>query len=153
MDSYVDELGHDYNATVVDSTCIMEGYTEQKCSRCDSNYKDNFVPTKPHVYNNGAYCVNCGSNNPEAIRIIYVLNGAENDPRNLEYFMKGSANTLYDPLSREGYEFRGWYLDEDCTIRVTSLYDITEDVTLYSKWVKVYNGNYNDGVETPDVPF
>ena len=152
-DAYVDMTGHSYVETVVDSTCSKEGYTEHKCSSCGDFYNTDYTATKPHAYNDGAYCEVCGAANPAAIRITYVLNGAENDPRNLEYFMKGSANTLYNPLSKEGYEFRGWYLDEACTILVTSLEDITEDVTLYSKWVRVYNGNYDDGVETPDVPF
>ena len=152
-DAEIAPVGHNYVANKVDPTCSKQGYTEYKCSGCKDSYRTDYIDTVSHTYNGGAYCVECGAGNPDAIKITYVLNGAENDPANLEYFMKGTVNTLYDPLSREGYEFRGWYLDAECTVQITSLEGITEDITLYSKWVRVYHGNYDDGVETPDVPF
>ena len=39
------------------------------------------------------------------------------------------------PLEEEGYVFGGWYLDADCTKEAEAGAAITEDTTLYAKWV------------------
>ena len=152
-DNILPANGHSYVTSVIAPTCSEQGCTRYICKECGDSYDTDFTEMIPHSYNGGAYCAECNSPNPDAITITYVLGGAENDPRNVEHFIKGSEITLYDPLSKEGYVFRGWYLDEEFIEQFTSLEGITEDVTLYAKWVRVYHGNYDDGVETPDVPF
>ena len=39
----ISSLGHDYGATIIPPTEEQQGYTLHQCSRCEDNYKDNFV--------------------------------------------------------------------------------------------------------------
>ena len=41
----------------------------------------------------------------------------------------------YYPLAKEGYIFGGWYLDENCQNVFNFSQVITEDLTLYAKWI------------------
>ena len=41
----------------------------------------------------------------------------------------------YVPTREGGYTFAGWYEDAACTIPATEGKDLTEDVTLYAKWI------------------
>jgi hypothetical protein len=61
----------------------------------------------------------------------------------------GQVVTLPD-LSREGYGFFGWYLDEGLTQGVNSSYRLpNEDQVLFPKWKKVVVINYGAGIGTP----
>ena len=61
----------------------------------------------------------------------------------------GQVVTLPD-LSREGYGFFGWYLDEGLTQGVNSSYRLpNEDQVLFPKWKKVVVINYEAGIGTP----
>ena len=46
---YPEALGHNYLDTVTPPTCIAEGYTTHKCSRCNNSYSDTKVPAKGHT--------------------------------------------------------------------------------------------------------
>ena len=63
-------------------------------------------------------------------------------------FSSGSTTTIYvekgadlstvymTPDAADGYSrFEGWYLDADCTEPVNGNYTITEEITLYAKWI------------------
>ncbi len=58
------------------------------------------------------------------------------------------ASVNYVP-EREGYSFQGWYLDAECTAKVSdNEYTPTKDTTLYAKWEKDYTitvDNSKDG--------
>ncbi len=41
-------------------------------------------------------------------------------------------------LTAEGYRFEGWYTDADCTIKAVAGSTISEDTTLYAKWIQVF---------------
>ena len=41
-------LGHDYKTTIVPPSCEEDGYTLHKCSRCNSEYKDNYKDALDH---------------------------------------------------------------------------------------------------------
>lgn len=64
----IDELGHNYLATVTDPTCTEDGYTTYTCSRCDNSYVTDYVDSTGHSYeyeanNNGTHtkiCTKCG---------------------------------------------------------------------------------------------
>ncbi|MBR3149144.1 MAG: hypothetical protein IKF64_03160, partial [Eubacterium sp.] len=43
-------LGHHYVATVTDPTCLEQGYTTYKCSRCDDSYVDDYVDPLGHAF-------------------------------------------------------------------------------------------------------
>ncbi|MBQ8658594.1 MAG: InlB B-repeat-containing protein [Clostridia bacterium] len=58
--------------------------------------------------------------------IEYVLNGG---------YFEGEAGET--PV-REGYEFKGWYLNENFEGHNVLVKDVTEDCTLYAKWERTY---------------
>ncbi len=87
--------------------------------------------------------------NWEEIRypITYVLNGGKNDRENPEWYSINSKGMkLYSPY-RAGYNFAGWYEDEEFMELVTwSFSEETGPKTFYAKWIPVsyvvkYNGN------------
>ncbi len=86
--------------------------------------------------------------------ITYVLDGGDNDVRNIGGYREGDVFTFFD-ATKPGYSFDGWYLDEKFTNRVYNLTGRTGDFTLYAKWIE---GNYTityelDGGENhPDNP-
>ncbi len=60
-----------------------------------------------------------------------------------EYQEKDATLVGYMPEEKEGYEFKGWYLDKEFTTEVPADYIATENVTLYAKYVEVtYAINY-----------
>jgi len=46
-----------------------------------------------------------------------------------------------DPI-REMHMFKGWFIDEDCTIEYTFTTMPKQDITLYAKWIKIYTITY-----------
>ena len=76
------------------------------------------------------------------------------------YNYSGSTNTVVelrngDTLTyptvptRSGYAFAGWYTDSSCTTKYSFSGTITEDTTLYAKWVSMQASNY--GSEYLDI--
>lgn len=65
----------------------------------------------------------------------------------------------YVPVREGGYTFSGWYEDEECTIPATEGKDLTEDVTLFAKWIApltisgtvTISGTYEQNGETVSV--
>ena len=65
----------------------------------------------------------------------------------------------YVPVREGGYTFSGWYEDEECTIPATEGKDLTEDITLYAKWIApltisgtvTISGTYEQNGETVSV--
>ena len=61
--------------------------------------------------------------------------------------------------TREGYTFGGWYEDVDCTIDATEGMNLTENITLYAKWIAQLTiqgevkilGTYKQNGETVEV--
>ena len=48
---------HNYQATVIEKTCIKNGYTQYVCNECGHSYKDNVVSSGHNFVNN--YCSVC----------------------------------------------------------------------------------------------
>ena len=61
--------GHKYETTVVNPTCMDDGYTLYKCSVCGETKKDNIIPKIGHVYENGT-CKFCGLNEAISSAVI-----------------------------------------------------------------------------------
>ncbi len=40
---------HEYVATIIDPTCTEKGYTNYVCSKCDDNYKSDYVSATGHI--------------------------------------------------------------------------------------------------------
>ena len=75
------------------------------------------------------------------------IEGVQIDSQTIDYLSKAThPNQLSDePLTKEGYLFKGWFKDET----LTQLYDfdagVTQDLTLYAKWeVIVYPITFNN---------
>ena len=84
---------------------------------------------------------------PKMYTLTYVSNGGtEFAP---ETYEEGTYVGIKVP-EREGYTFKGWYRDEDLTsdFHYTAV-RMTEDITLYAKWAKLYTLTYesNGGTE------
>lgn len=91
--------------------------------------------------------------------INYVLDGGENDTRNIYGYEVGDVFTFY-PATKEGYSFDGWYLEPDFKTQVIDLTGRTGDFTLYAKWTQgkykityeLYGGeNHPDNPETYSI--
>ncbi len=52
---------HIYTATVINPTCYSEGCTLYECEKCGYSYKDNFVSTTKHSYDEYGVCTGCGT--------------------------------------------------------------------------------------------
>uniref|UniRef100_UPI00259ADE36 InlB B-repeat-containing protein n=1 Tax=uncultured Treponema sp. TaxID=162155 RepID=UPI00259ADE36 len=50
-----------------------------------------------------------------------------------------SGNAVSEPEvpTREGYTFAGWYIDADCSTEYNFSGVVTENITLYAKWIEV----------------
>ena len=62
-----------------------------------------------------------------------------------------NGQTLSYPTvpTRSGYAFAGWYTDSDCTTSYAFSDTITEDITIYAKWVSMTSSYYS--VEYVDI--
>ncbi len=69
----------------------------------------------------------------EEYKIQYVLKKGKNNPANPSTYMDGTVE-LKSP-SRRGYTFKGWYTDEKCKRKITSVSQ--KSVTVYAKWSKM----------------
>ena len=69
------------------------------------------------------------------------------------YNYSGSANTIVELSNgdiltyptvptRSGYAFAGWYTNSSCTTPYNFSETITEDITLYAKWVSMQSSSY-----------
>lgn len=50
-----------------------------------------------------------------------------------------ASGTIKAPvMEREGYILQGWYFDEECTRPVSNDYVVTENITVFAKWLERY---------------
>ncbi len=68
--------------------------------------------------------------------LSYDTNGGSSIPdvSGLKYYSNIPAPQ--SATTREGYTFFGWYMDAELTVAVSWSYPVTEDMTIYAKWVK-----------------
>ena len=93
--------------------------------------------------------------------VTYVLGGGINSTDNAETYVSGDnskSQTLFAP-TKTGYEFDGWYLDEECT-ESQKIEEIdgsmTGDITVYASWkltkysieYEIYGGENNASNKT-----
>ena len=85
---------------------------------------------------------------PVVYHINYVLNGGTNDSRNPStYTIEDTIN--FQPATRTGYDFLGWYEDANFNTKIDSISNRTGDITVYAKWK---NNQQPDNPTTPDTP-
>ena len=56
---------------------------------------------------------------------------------------EGEAISNFQRPIRPNYEFEGWYLDASFNLPVPERLTPQEDITLYAKWTRLYNVNFN----------
>ena len=77
---------------------------------------------------------------PQRFAIAYHLDGGVNGANNPAFYTAGTSVELTDP-TKEGYEFRGWFSDQELTERVTEIAaNCTGNVDLWAKWAKRAEG-------------
>lgn len=74
--------------------------------------------------------------------IRYELNGGVNSEYNRVYLERG-RDFVFEPASRAGYTFEGWYDSNDFETEITGVNNIKESITLYAKWERDDNA-YGD---------
>ena len=86
--------------------------------------------------------------------VTYVLNGGTNSLSNPSTITYYSSVTLSN-ATKSGHTFDGWYLDSGFSKKVTSLSNISTDITLYAKFTEVsYTITYvlNGGTNSSSNP-
>lgn len=75
----------------------------------------------------------CGNVGP--YNVTYDLNFGTGNIKS--YVVEGGSILYNAELSREGYDFGGWYTDSECTKEYDFTSGISKDITLYAKWTPV----------------
>jgi len=91
--------------------------------------------------------VGCGETEKPTYSITLATNGGEVQEKML--FAKSTAEINLPTCTKEGYELKGWFIDEAFKTEFTSSYELTSDITLYAKWEQlVYKVKFlvNDNV-------
>ena len=84
-------------------------------------------------------------------QVTFDYNAPDGDDTITKVKVGDSAAKPADP-TRTGYDFAGWYTDEDCTQAYNFDVPVTGDLTLYAKWTpKQFTVTFEDGVEGNDV--
>ena len=101
----------------------------------------------------------CKKNKPQTqeYTITYELNGGVNNAENPEKYVSGSgSNVIFKDPSKTGYDFVGWFSDENLTNKVLGIEStMTGDVKVYADWeIATYTITYelNGGVNHADNP-
>ncbi len=72
-------------------------------------------------------------------KITYELNGGTNNDKNPLSYLDGSQNVILQAPTKDGYIFKGWYLDNSFNNEITEIdTNLKEDVTVYAKWADTY---------------
>ena len=89
---------------------------------------------------------------PQRFAIAYHLDGGTNGANNPAFYTAGTSVELVDPI-KEGYEFKGWFSDQELTERVTEIdANRTGDIDLWAKWAK-RGGDPGPAPTFPDVDY
>lgn len=84
----------------------------------------------------------------------YLVSFETNDGSQIESFRDVKISEIPTP-TRDYYSFSGWFIDEQCTTKLSLPYVLKEDITLYAKWEPiVYQIQYvlNGGTNSPNNP-
>jgi uncharacterized repeat protein (TIGR02543 family) len=70
-----------------------------------------------------------------AFGIIYELDGGNNNINNPNAYLSVDGVSSFYPGSKDGYNFVGWYSDEDLITEISSIAQgSTDDIVLWAKW-------------------
>lgn len=80
----------------------------------------------------------------ETRTVTFDVNGHGTAPAPQTVDIGTKAVKPTDP-AQTGWRFDGWYTDKDCTAAYDFDKEVTEDITLYAKWVKTVTVTYHVG--------
>lgn len=86
--------------------------------------------------------------------INYELNGGVNDADN-PYYYSTDEEVMLLPAYKDGYTFKGWYLDPEFKKSIKSSASVSGEITVYAKWqANKYSITYalNGGKNSKDNP-
>jgi hypothetical protein len=99
---------HNYQATVIEKTCIKNGYTQYVCNECGHSYKDNVVSSGHNFVNN--YCSVCNIADKSKAGII-VYNWLQENGVSEQYYSSKVYNFGNDLYKISGLN-NGWLFFE-----------------------------------------
>lgn len=71
-------------------------------------------------------------------KIIYHLDEGDNDPMNPDVVEHNSQEILLSSPNKDGYFFRGWFLDETFQVPIKAIpANLNKKLVLYAKWEKI----------------
>ena len=124
--------------------CTTDGTQGRYCTTCNELVETSSISAIGHNYSSAISsdgitytCGNCNDSyfvkTTEYITITFLCGGEKicNDMQ----IVKGDTAVL-PALSRENYDFLGWYLDEGLTNLCLETYVFAEDTTLYGTWAE-----------------
>jgi len=79
-----------------------------------------------------------GKNNPpteQTYTVAFISNGGVPAPQSVRVNSGGTASAPAD-MTRTGYDFEGWYRESGFTNKVTFPITVTQNITLYAKWIE-----------------
>lgn len=76
----------------------------------------------------------------EYAQVTFDYNAPDGDDTIAKVKVGDSVAKPADP-TRDGYDFAGWYTDEDCTEAYDFATPVTDNMTLYAKWTPVVDPN------------
>ena len=121
-------------------------FTEWKLGSCNTDFSTSSLSVKISLTAGWQYT---------NYKIEYDLDGGINNLSNPDSFtIENASVTLYSP-TRNGYDFKGWFVSDTFTESVSSIEtNVMKDVTLYAKWSMIrYTINYHcDEADLPDNP-
>ncbi len=121
----------------------------------DSYNRKVFIPEKGvwnydfSTINDGYYTCEIYANyEPLSYDINYVINNGVNNSLNLNKIVMDKKMPLLDPITSEGYIFKGWYVSSDFAGEKVTEVVGNKDITLYAKIVKAskVEFKYNDDI-------
>lgn len=102
----------------------------------------------------GAQLWKLTNGNEEVETETFTLTFETNDGTNIESVEVDQGTTVdletYQ-TTKTGYTFAGWYLDKECTTKVTSI-TLDKDTTVYAKWVENQEGTEPTDPTDPNDP-
>lgn len=96
----------------------------------------------------GLFSITASAETSEVYTITYHLDGGANALKNPDVYTEDDVITLMD-ATKVGYDFVGWFLDENMTEQIAEISNMTGNIELYAKFAaKSYIGVFHDNGAT-----
>ena len=128
-----------------------ESKTEDtKTNNTNETTNTNSTNTNNSSTDNNNNLENTNSANHEGyFKVTYDVQSHGTTPKTQAVSEGGVAKIPSNPKT-DGYAFKGWYTDKECTNRYDFTNEVTSDLTLYAKW-KEYTGVPYDTTLAPTI--